>query len=285
MHLLNSKNIVEKIKLDIKNECNELGIMPGLATILVGSDPASSLYVKSKIKTCKEVGFKSLDFNFDDNCTTEQLIDTISKLNRNPIIHGILVQFPLPSHIDSIAVINSISPNKDVDCFHPFNLGMFFSGQSSFAPCTPTGVMTLLKSIPNYSLEGKDALIIGRSNLVGKPMAILLMEEHATVTLAHSRTKDLFMHSKKADIIIAATGIPNIITGDMVREGVVAIDVGITRILDPLTSKYKIQGDLDFNSVKEKSFAITPVPGGVGPMTIVSLLLNTMALAKQSKEK
>ena len=282
MYLLEGKIIAQQEKKNIVDTMRDHGITPGLATILVGDNPASNVYVKAKIKACEEVGFYGEHYNLDYSSTTEDVLAVITSLNKNPEIHGILVQSPPPPHIDMVRLVNAIDPLKDVDCFHPLNLGKFFSGQSDFAPCTPTGVITMLDSIPNFSYEGKSALIIGRSNIVGKPMAILLTNRHATVSLAHSRTKNLDIYLQKADIIIAATGQAEMIKGDMVKEGVVIIDVGIDRVLNPITNKSRLVGDVEFESVKDKAYAISPVPGGVGPMTIVTLLSNTLKLALQS---
>ncbi len=275
MIILKSSDLVKQTKEIIKNQISHT--KPGLATVLVGEDPASKVYVNSKIKACDEVGFYSKHIKLEDSCTTEELISVVQKLNNDPNIHGILVQFPLPKHIDSDAVIYAIDPSKDVDCFHPTNIGKLFLGQSDFAPCTPTGIISLLESLPDFTLEGKNAVVIGRSNLVGKPINTLLTNKNCTSTLIHSKTKDISMYTKNADIIVVATGQPKMLKEDMVKDGVVIIDVGINR--DPETNK--LIGDVDFENVKDKCFAITPVPGGVGPMTVVSLLSNTLRLASK----
>lgn len=272
-----SSDIKEEIRLEVEKLKEKTGKTPGLAVVLVGSDPASSVYVNSKEKTCKALGFYSEKHDLSEDTNEEDLLKLIDKLNNKDEINGILVQLPLPKHIDEQKVINAISPEKDVDGFHPINIGKLFIGRDDcFKSCTPYGIMELLKR-SNVEISGAEAVIIGRSNIVGKPIAAMLLKESATVTIAHSRTKDLKEVVKRADIIIAAVGRPLFVTEDMVKEGAVIIDVGINRL-----ENKKLVGDVDFDNVKNKVSKITPVPGGVGPMTIAMLMKNTVESFKRT---
>lgn len=268
------------------------GVVPGLAVVLVGEDPASQVYVRNKSRAAEEAGMKSWTHRLPANATEALLLDTVERLNRDPAVHGILVQLPLPETIDPQAVIAAIDPAKDVDCFHPVNVGRLniglspYIGQSPlFIPCTPQGCMWLLSSaVGSGSLDGRKAIVLGRSNIVGKPMAQLLLQADCTVTIAHSHTKDLAEECRAADIVVAAVGKPAFVKGDWIKPGAIVIDVGINRIDDPAhAGKTKLIGDVDFGPACEKASVITPVPGGVGPMTIACLLNNTwqaMALTK-----
>lgn len=249
------------------------GVNPGLAVIIVGDDPASRVYVNSKKKACEEIGIYSEEHALPAETTEEELLKLVEKLNNSPEINGILVQLPLPKHIDEEKIINAISPVKDIDAFHPANVGKIMIGNYDFLPCTPAGVMELIKE-SGIDVSGKECVVVGRSNIVGKPQAMLLLHANGTVTVCHSRTKDLKAHTKNADILVAAVGIPNFITGDMIKEGAVVIDVGINRIAEK-----KLVGDVEFESAEKVASAITPVPGGVGPMTIAMLMKNTVKAA------
>lgn len=249
------------------------GRRPGLAVVLVGDDPASRVYVNSKKKACEEIGIYSEEYTMPQNTSEAQLLDLIKVLNNNPAISGILVQLPLPSHIDEKKVINSIDPKKDVDAFHPANVGKIMIGDFDFVPCTPAGVMELILE-SGIDVTGKECVVVGRSNIVGKPQAMLLLHKNATVTICHSKTKDLKEVTKRADVLIAAVGVAKMITADMVKEGAVVIDVGMNRLADK-----KLCGDVDFEAVSKIASAITPVPGGVGPMTIAMLMKNTVKAA------
>ena len=255
------------------------GITPGLAVILVGADPASAVYVRNKVAACEKVGMHSLKIEYPADVAQATVLGKISELNRDPAIHGILVQLPLPGHFDSELLLESIAPEKDVDGFHAENVGALMQGQPRFIPCTPYGVMKMLESA-GVPLRGAEAVIVGRSNIVGKPMAMLLMAAGATVTVCHSQTRDLAFHTKRADIVVAAVGKPKMITGDMLKPGAVVVDVGINRLPDG-----KLCGDVDFDSAKEVAGAISPVPGGVGPMTITMLLANTLEAAERAAEE
>ena len=277
--LIDGKKISQEIKNEIKAEVIKIkektGKTPGLAVILVGNDPASSVYVGSKEKSCVEMGFYSEKYVLEENVTEEDLLNLVTTLNNKEEINGILVQLPLPKHIDAQKVLDLIVPEKDVDGFHPVNAGKLAVGaKDAFYPCTPYGVIEMMKR-SNVDIAGKEAVIIGRSNIVGKPAAMLLLQENATVTIVHSRTKDLVNVVKRADIIVAAIGKPKFITKDMVKDGAVVIDVGINRV------DGKLCGDVDFENVKEVSSKITPVPGGVGPMTIAMLMKNTLISFKR----
>lgn len=275
---IDGKEVSLFIKDRIKNETAQLikntGITPGLAVILVGDDSASHVYVRNKKLACEYCGFYSQSYELPQETTEKQLLELIGELNKNDKIDGILVQMPLPAHINPDTVINAILPEKDVDAFNPENVGKIMLGEYSFLPCTPAGVMELLKYY-NIDVSGKECVVIGRSNIVGKPMAMLLLHENATVTICHSRTKRLADVTRRADIIVAAVGKAGFVTADMVKEGAVVIDVGINRNADG-----KLCGDVDFEAVEKKASYITPVPGGVGPMTISMLMQNTLTSAK-----
>jgi len=275
------------IKEELKKEIEDLkgkGIVPGLAAVLVGEDPASKVYVRMKRKRCEELGMPSETFNRPQETTQEELLALIDELNNDKRFHGILVQLPLPSQINESEILKWIDPKKDVDCFHPFNLGLLYLGTPVFQPCTPSGIVELLIR-HGYDPEGKNIVIVGRSNIVGKPLAVMLMQKaknaNATVTICHSRTKNLNEHTSSADILIAAIGSPRFIKSDMVKEGAVVIDVGVNRVDDPSAKKgYRLVGDVDFDNVVDKVEAISPVPGGVGPMTIAMLMKNTVKAAR-----
>lgn len=274
--LLLGKEISARIKAEIAEEVKllrEKGINPGLAVIIVGDDPASRVYVNNKKKACEECGIYSEEYALSGETTQEELLSLIQTLNNKDDISGILVQLPLPKHINEETIINAIAPNKDVDAFHPVNVGKIMVGNYDFLPCTPAGVMELIKE-SGVEVCGKECVVVGRSNIVGKPQAMLLLHQNGTVTICHSRTKDLKAKTKEADILVAAVGIPKFITGDMIKEGAVVIDVGINRLEDKT-----LCGDVDFESAKEVAGAITPVPGGVGPMTIAMLMKNTVKAA------
>jgi methylenetetrahydrofolate dehydrogenase (NADP+)/methenyltetrahydrofolate cyclohydrolase len=288
MKLIDGKKIANEIKEEIAIEVQQIkengGKIPHLAALIVGHDGASETYVGHKEKACAQVGFKSTVLRFEDDITEEQMLQEVNKLNNNPDIDGFILQLPLPKHISDQKVIEAIDPSKDVDGFHPINLGRMVIGLPAYVSATPAGIMELFK---RYEIEtsGKDVVVIGRSNIVGKPMTILLGQKanpgNATVTMAHSRTKNLKEVVAKADIIIAALGVAEFLTADMVKEGATVIDVGITRVKsDKTKSGWKLLGDVKFDEVSEKCDFITPVPGGVGPMTIVSLMQNTLKAAK-----
>lgn len=266
----------EKIAEDVKKFKEKTSITPGLAVILVGDDPASAVYVRNKHKGCLEAGMNSYQIEYPADTTEEELLNKIYELNSDKNVHGILVQLPLPKHIDEDKIINAISPNKDVDAFHPSNVGKILIGKYDFLPCTPAGVMELL-AYYNVEIEGKECVVLGRSNIVGKPMALLLLQKNGTVTVCHSRTKNLADITRRADILVVAIGKADFVTADMVKDGAVVVDVGINRKSDG-----KLTGDVDFDAVSKKASLITPVPGGVGPMTITMLLGNTLTAAKKS---
>ena len=277
MTILDGKKLSQKIKSQVKKEVEELkkeGIVPGLAVILVGNDPASRVYVRMKKEACQNVGIYSVVHEFPENISEKELLSTIDMINENPNIHGLLIQLPLPKHIDTTKVLERVSPAKDVDGFHPYNMGRLVEGLDTFAPCTPLGVMELFKEY-NIDVYGKDVCIVGASNIVGKPMWALLVNEMATVDICHIATKDLSSHTKRADIVIVGVGKPNLITADMVKDDVIVVDIGINRLDDG-----RLVGDVDFENVSKKASYITPVPGGVGPMTIAMLLKNTLKAAK-----
>ncbi|KYP10636.1 MAG: bifunctional 5,10-methylene-tetrahydrofolate dehydrogenase/5,10-methylene-tetrahydrofolate cyclohydrolase [Limnobacter sp. CACIAM 66H1] len=257
-------------------ELTALGHQPGLAVVLVGEDPASQVYVRNKVSACEKAGFKSVMHRMPENTSQDALVGLVEQLNDDPTIHGILVQLPLPKHLDSHLVIESISAEKDVDGFHVSNAGLLMTGKPLFRPCTPYGVMKMLE-LTGIELRGAEAVVIGASNIVGKPQAMLLLQQGATVTLCNSKTKDLKSHCQRADVLVVAVGRPNMITGDMIKPGAVVIDVGINRLPDG-----KLCGDVDFDSAKEVAGWITPVPGGVGPMTITMLLQNTIEAVERS---
>ena len=277
MNIIDGKAVALNVKNQVKLECEALkekGITPGLAVIIVGDDPASQVYVKNKEKACEECGFHSVKYALDANTTQQELNALIDELNNDDSINGILCQLPLPSHLDDKEVINRIDPIKDVDAFHPVNVGAIMIGDYNFLPCTPAGVMELIHST-GVELEGKKAVVMGRSNIVGKPMAMLLLHENATVEITHSKTKNLSEITSEADILVAAVGKAKFVKADMVKQGAVVIDVGMDR-----DENSKLCGDVDFEDVKEKCSYITPVPGGVGPMTIAMLMKNTLTAAK-----
>ena len=277
MTIMDGKKLSSKIKEKVKKDVEELkkkGITPGLAVILVGDDPASHTYVGMKSKACKETGIYSVVHEFPESISEKELLSTIDMINENPNIHGLLIQLPLPKHIDTTKILERVSPKKDVDGFHPYNMGRLVEGLDTFAPCTPLGVMELFKEY-DIELKGKDVCVVGASNIVGKPMWALLVNAWATVDICHIETKDLKAHTKRADIVIVGVGKPNLITEDMVKEGVIVVDIGINKLPDG-----KLVGDVDFENVSKKASYITPVPGGVGPMTIAMLLKNTVKAAK-----
>jgi len=276
--IIDGKKIAAEVREEVRQEVAKLkerGINPGLAVVLVGEDPASQIYVRNKNRSCEEVGIYSEVHRLPTETSQEELLGLIKKLNNNAKIHGILVQLPLPDHINEKTVIDTIALEKDVDGFSPSNVGNLLIGDKCFYPCTPYGCMVLLDKI-GVDPKGKKAVIVGRSNIVGKPVAMMLLARHATVTICHSRTKDLAEECRQADILIAAVGRPEMITGDMIKEGAVVIDVGINRV-----GEKKIVGDVHFESASQKAGWITPVPGGVGPMTIAMLLKNTLEAAKR----
>ena len=271
-----------EVKANVKKQTEELkekyGVTPGLAVVIVGDDPASRVYVNNKKKACEAVGFISEEYALPAETTQEELLALVKKLNDKEDINGILVQLPLPKHLDDKAVIEAISPLKDVDAFHAVNVGKIMLGEYDFLPCTPAGVMEMLHSY-DIPVEGKECVVIGRSNIVGKPMGMLLLHENGTVTICHSRTKNLAEVCRRADILVAAVGIPKFVKADMVKDGAVVIDVGMDR-----DENGKLCGDVDFDNVKDKCSFITPVPGGVGPMTIATLMKNTLKACKLQLE-
>ena len=277
MQIIDGKAVSKAVKEQVRQEGEQLkkkGVTPGLAVIIVGDDPASQVYVRNKERACEECGFYSVKYALDENTTQQELNDLVKKLNADDKISGILCQLPLPEHLDDKEVINLIDPIKDVDAFHPVNVGKIMIGDYNYLPCTPAGVMELIHST-GVDVCGKNAVVIGRSNIVGKPQAMLLLHENATVEIAHSKTKDLPSVTSRADILVAAVGRAKFVTADMVKEGAVVIDVGMNR-----DENGKLCGDVDFENVKDKCSFITPVPGGVGPMTIAMLMKNTLTAAK-----
>ncbi len=278
MQILDGKALSEKITTQVAEDVKTLkaaGITPGLAVMLVGDDPASHAYVGMKAKACKKTGIYSIVHEMPDDISQEKILETIAMMNLNPNIHGILVQLPLPSHIDEEAVLGTIDPKKDVDGFHPCNVGKLVLGIKAFTPCTPLGVMELLKEY-NIDPKGLDACVVGASNIVGKPMMNLILNKFATVDICHIHTKDLKAHTARADLLIVGVGKINLITEDMIKEGAIVIDIGINR-----NEAGKLVGDVDFTNSSQKCSFITPVPGGVGPMTIAMLMQNTITAAKQ----
>lgn len=275
--IISGKEVSEAVKLRVADEVKELktkGIEPCLAVILVGDDPASRVYVNNKKKACEFCGIRSLEYVLPAETTQDELVALVEKLNEDKTVNGILCQLPLPKHLDEKTILNLIRPEKDVDAFHPENVGHIMIGDFNFLPCTPAGIMEMLR-YEKINLDGKNCVVIGRSNIVGKPMAMLMLKENATVTICHSRTKNLKEIVAGADVIVAAVGRPNFVTADMVKDGAVIIDVGINRMDDG-----KLCGDVDFEACKEKASYITPVPGGVGPMTIATLMQNTITATK-----
>lgn len=287
--LIDGKTIAQEMREEIRERAEALrakGVTPGLGVVLVGDDPASHSYVRAKEKACEKAGIYSDDNRLPADTSEEDLLALVQRMNNDPKIHGILVQLPLPKHIDEHRVLLAIDPDKDVDGFHPMNVGRMMVGEPGFLPCTPHGILQLLKRT-GVPTEGAHAVIVGRSNIVGKPLANLLIQKNdlgnATVTVCHTRTKNMAEITRQADILIAAAGMPNMITGDMVREGVTVIDVGVNRVDDPTRERgYRLVGDADFESVAERAAHITPVPGGVGPMTITMLLHNTVESASRT---
>ncbi len=287
--IIDGKQVAADMRAELKEEVAKLkeqGIVPGLGVILVGEDPASNSYVTAKERTCEELGIYSDDNRLPEETTQQELLALVEKMNNDPKINGILVQLPLPKHLNEAEVLLAIDPDKDVDGFHPMNVGKMMVGEKAFLPCTPHGVIHLLLR-SGVTIEGANVAIVGRSNIVGKPLANMLIQKNATgnatVTVCHTRTKDLADKTKQADIVIAAAGRPNMVTADMVKEGVVVIDVGVNRVEDATKKRgYRLVGDVDFEAVKEKASLITPVPGGVGPMTITMLMFNTVESAKRA---
>lgn len=280
MQIIDGKAVSASVRERIKNEVEALkseGKETGLAVIIVGNDPASKVYVNNKKKGCAEVGINSYEYALPEETTTEELLELINKLNEDSKVDGILCQLPLPKHIDEKTVINSITPSKDVDAFHPVNTGHIMIGDYSFLPCTPAGIIEMLKFY-NIEISGKECVVIGRSNIVGKPMAMLLLHNSGTVTVCHSKTQNLAEVCRRADILVAAVGKAKFVTVDMVKDGAVVIDVGMNR-----NEEGKLCGDVDFEGVKDKCSFITPVPGGVGPMTITMLLNNTLTASKNNQ--
>ncbi len=280
---IDGKAVAETVRNEVRDKTvlldRERGIRPGLAVVLVGDDPASRIYVRGKKKACEQVGFLSRELTFSADVSEQELLDVVGSLNRDGDIHGILVQLPLPGHINSDLIVESIDPRKDVDGFHPYNVGKLFSGTSYHMSCTPRGIIELLDRY-QVSIEGKEAVIVGRSAIVGKPLALMLLARHATITVCHTRTRDLPEVTRRADILVAAAGRPEMIRGDMVKEGAVVIDVGINR-----AESGKLLGDVAFAEVEPRASYITPVPGGVGPMTIAMLMVNTLNAASLIEER
>jgi len=285
--LINGNEVAQQIREELKQETARLkekyNVVPGLVTILVGENPASVSYVTAKQKTSKELGFYSIQDNQPATIKEEDLLKLIDKYNKDPKIHGILVQLPLPKHINETKILYAIDPKKDVDGFHPVNVGKLMIGEADYLPCTPAGIQQLLIRA-GAKIDGAEVVVVGRSNIVGKPIANILLQKqkgaNATVTICHTGTKDMAFHTKRADILIVAAGKPKAVTADMVKQGAVVIDVGVNRIGMTPEGKAKLCGDVDFEGVKEKASAITPVPGGVGPMTITMLMMNTVKAAK-----
>ena len=280
--IIDGKELAKKVRLELKDEVEKLkkdeNIHPKLAVIMVGSDPASQIYVRNKSKACDEIGIEFEEFLLDENTTQKELLDLIDKLNENEKVNGILLQSPIPKNLDINEAFRRISPEKDVDGFNPVNVGKLTLGQKGFVSCTPSGVIKMLEEY-NIDIEGKNAVVLGRSNIVGKPMSQCLLNKNATVTICHSKTKNINDITKNADIIVAAIGKKEFVKGDMVKEGAVVIDVGINRGEDG-----KLKGDVDFEEVSKKASYITPVPGGVGPMTIAMLMTNVVKAAKDQNK-
>ncbi len=290
MQVLDGKALAQTIKEELKAEVDSIrqaaGKIPHLAAVLIGADPASQVYVRNKVRSCEEIGFRSTLIRRPETITQSALEDIVRELNGDPDVDGFIVQLPLPKHLDEDAINLAIDPRKDVDGFTPVNIGRMTLGLEAYLPATPNGIMVLLE---RYGIEtsGKEVVVLGRSNIVGTPMTILLSRKstpgNATVTLCHSRTQDLKAHTLRADIIVAAIGIPEMLTADMVKEGVVIIDVGINRVDDSSRSRgYRLAGDVDYRGLEHRASAMTPVPGGVGPMTVVSLLMNTLKASKRN---
>lgn len=277
--IIDGKALSDAVKTNVAKRVAKLkehGLTPGLAVVLVGEDPASQVYVRNKAAACEKAGLHSQVIRLDSAISEQELLQVVRKLNNDPAIHGILVQLPLPGHMNSAKVIETIAPEKDVDGFHISNAGLLMTGQPLFRPCTPYGIMKMFES-ENVSLWGSEAVVVGASNIVGKPMAMLMLAAGATVTLCNSKTRDLAAHTRRADVLVVATGKPGMVTGAMIKPGAVVIDVGINRLPNG-----KLVGDVDFESARQVAGAITPVPGGVGPMTIAMLLVNTLEAAERS---
>lgn len=278
--ILDGKAVSQRVKNALKEETEKFvekyGIKPGLAVVIVGDDPASRVYVNSKKKACAEIGYYSEEHALPESTTEDELLSLVEKLNGDEKIHGILVQLPLPKHIDEEKIINAINPKKDVDAFHPVNVGKIMIGNFDFLPCTPAGVMELITEA-GIDLTGKNCVVVGRSNIVGKPQAMLLLHKNATVTICHSKTKNIKEITKNADVLVAAVGRAQMFDGDYIKDGAVVIDVGMNRL-----ENKKLVGDVDFESAEKKASCITPVPGGVGPMTIAMLMKNTLTAAKNA---
>lgn len=280
--IISGTALAAKIRAELKIETDELkkaGITPGLAVVLVGEDPASKVYVRNKTKACEEIGFYHEQYNLPATISEEEILDLVDTLNRSAKIHGILIQAPLPKGLDFKNIIDHIDPNKDVDAFHPYNVGKIMIGDFEFLPCTPAGVMELIHEA-GVSVEGKNCVVVGRSNIVGKPQAMLLLKENGTVTVCHSKTPNLADFTRNADILVSAVGRAGLITGDMIKPGATVVDVGMNR-----NEEGKLVGDVDFSSVEPVAGYLTPVPGGVGPMTITMLMKNTLKAAKLSVKK
>jgi len=281
--IIDGKAVAKEVQKQIKEEVEGLerrwGLVPGLAVVLVGDDPASHIYVRNKEKACKEVGIKSIEHLLPATVSERDLLGLVQQLNKDKKVHGILVQLPLPAHIRAEKILDAVSRHKDIDGFHPMNQGLLVLGADGFKPCTPMGIMKLLESV-HCDPKGKNAVVIGRSNIVGKPVALMLLAKHATVTICHSRTASLRDEVGRADILIVAIGKPGLVRGDWVKPGAVVIDVGVNR-----APNGKLCGDVEFDTAKERASAITPVPGGVGPMTICMLLYNTLKAAKESLQR
>ncbi len=292
VHLLDGNAISQRLRAEIGAAVRRLmttGIVPGLATVLVGDNPASASYIRSKQRACADLGINPVDITLPEDIAQSALLDELAALNERPDVHGVLVQQPLPRHIDVEAVVEAVSPDKDVDGFHPVNLGRMVRGRRCFLPCTPFGVQKIL-AFAGISVEGRHVVIVGRSLLVGKPLATMLLEKsstaNATVTVCHSGTRELGQITRSADVLVAAIGQPAFITSDMVRDGAVVVDVGINRVDDASRKRgYRIVGDVDFAAVSERCSAITPVPGGVGPMTVTMLLYNTVQSARGMRSR
>jgi methylenetetrahydrofolate dehydrogenase (NADP+)/methenyltetrahydrofolate cyclohydrolase len=281
--IIDGKAVAKEVQKQIKEEVEGLerrwGLVPGLAVVLVGDDPASHIYVRNKEKACKEVGIKSIEHLLPATVSERDLLGLVQQLNKDKKVHGILVQLPLPAHIRAEKILDAVSRHKDIDGFHPMNQGLLVLGADGFKPCTPMGIMKLLESV-HCDPKGKNAVVVGRSNIVGKPVALMLLAKHATVTICHSRTASLRDEVGRADILIVAIGKPGLVRGDWVKPGAVVIDVGVNR-----APNGKLCGDVEFDTAKERASAITPVPGGVGPMTICMLLYNTLKAAKESLQR
>lgn len=288
--ILSGKEIAKEIRDELQTEIQELkakhNLVPGLCTVLVGENPASVSYVTSKQRTCTQLGMNSIQKDLPEDTSEQALLKLVDELNKDPTVHGILVQLPLPKHIDENKILLAIDPNKDVDGFHPVNVGKLMIGEPAFLPCTPAGIQQMIIR-SGTETSGAELVVVGRSNIVGKPIANIMLQKapgaNATVTVCHTRTRNVKEHTLRADILVVAAGVPKAVTADMVKEGAVVIDVGVNRIGTTASGKAKLCGDVDFEPVKEKASAITPVPGGVGPMTITMLMVNTVKAAKMAK--